>query len=388
MSKLKSNRFLLSIVFIERFAFYLFKGVLIFYLLSENTFTAEKTYGIHITFKVLIYSLPVVMGLVSDFVDRQKMFKTGLIISIIGYAIIPVLSFSYFSLIFAIVVPASGLSILRPNILILIGDNASQFGSNQHLLRDFLYMGLLVSLAPIAVNIIDFSFHDNNLWLILLLCSVFILIAFLVFHFLVPKVINQKTNEGQISMRNIVVLAAILLISLTIMILNEHMTPRLSIEREGSQWTLQNLHNLFAVPFSVLFLLLLAIKTFRIKFDNIIAVLGITTVGFALIFLLMNLYESSNVSFWSNNVIWFSALIAMTGTLLFPVMAWLIYKYSIRYKGFAFGLFYSVELIAMSTDNLEMNRIHLLCLIVVLFLLGVTIIILRKKIPPKVPERV
>lgn len=387
MNKLKNNRALLSITFIERFAYYLFNGALILYLISENKFPKEKIFSIYNIFKILMYSLPMIMGLISDLIDRQKLFKIGLILSIVGYTIIPFFSFSYWLLIFATIILVSGVTIIRPNIPVLIGDNASQTGYDKHLFRDYLLMGFFVSLVPILVNGINGSFSDKNLKLILLASSILMLIAFLVYYFLTPENSGEIQDGKQNLKQNILSIAAFLLIGYIVMALTNNISPLLSIETESSKLTFQNINNFFSVPLSILFLALLAIKRIRIKIDNIIFLLGITAIGFSLIFLSINFQEISNFSFSAGNIVLVIALVAIAEIVFFPVITLLIYKFSVRFKGFVFGLYYSsIAWIVLSFGKIDINRIYLLIPITILFVLGIFMVLIRKKIKTSVPN--
>lgn len=387
MSKIKNTWSLLSITFIERFAFYLFNGIFILYLISENRFSNEKAFSIFSTFKILIYSLPMVMGLISDFADRQKVFKIGLILSIIGYAIIPFFSFSYSTLIIAIIILASGVTIVRPNIPVLIGENASQTGNEKRIFRDFLLMGFFISLAPILINGLNNSYSDKDLRTVLLVSPVLMVIAFLVNHFWTPKNNRLKQADRLNLKQNIYSIAAVFLIGYSVMILTNNISPLLSIETEGSKLTFQNINNFFSIPLSLVLLALLAIKSIKLKNNNILFILGITAICFASIFLAINFQEISNFSFAADNIILIIALIAVLETIFFPIISMLIYKFSIRLKGFAFGLYYSsVAWISISFSKIDISKIYLLIPIVVLLTLGIIIILMRKKIRTSVPN--
>jgi dipeptide/tripeptide permease len=387
MNKLKNTWSLLSITFIERFAFYLFNGLCILYLISENRFPNEKAFSIFNTFKILIYSLPVIMGLISDFVNREKVFKIGLILSIVGYAIVPFFSFSYWTLNFALIILALGVTIVRPNIPVLIGDNASQTGNEKRIFRDFLLMGFLISLAPILVNGINNSFSGNDIKFGLFISSILILIAFLLNHFFAPK-INRLQQYGRQNLKqNIFAIAAFFLIGYSIMVLINNVSPLLSIETEGSKITFQNINNFFSIPLFLILLALLAIKSIRIKISNTLLVLGITAIYFASIFMAINFQQISNFSFAADNIVLVIALIAIGETIFLPIFTMLIYKLSFRFKGFAFGLYYSsVAWISISFRKIDIGQIYLIIPIVFLVTLGIIIILMRKKIRTSVPN--
>ena len=328
-----------------------------------------------------------VMGLISDFVDRQKVFKIGLILSIIGYAIIPFFSFSYSTLIIAIIILASGVTIIRPNIPVLIGENASQTGNEKRIFRDFLLMGFVISLAPILINGLNNSYSDKDLMTVLLVSSVLMVIAFLVNHFWAPKINRLKQADRQNLKQNIYSIAAVFLIGYSVMVLTNNISPLLSIETEGSKLTFQNINNFFSIPLSLVLLALLAIKSIKLKNKNILFILGITAICFASIFLAINFQEISNFSFAADNIILVIALIAVLETIFFPIISMLIYKFSIRLKGFAFGLYYSsVAWISISFSKIDISKIYLLIPIVVLLTLGIIIILMRKKIRTSVPN--
>lgn len=387
MSKSSNTWSLLSITFIERFAFYLFNGIFILYLISENRFSNEKALGIFSTFKILIYSLPMIMGIISDFVDRQKVFKIGLILSIIGYAIIPIFSFSYSTLIIAIIILASGVAIVRPNIPVLIGENASQTGNEKRVFRDFLLMGFFISLAAILINGLNNFYSDKDLRIILLVSPVLMLFAFLANHFWTPEINRLKKADRQKLKQNIYSIAALFLIGYSVIVLTNNARPLLSIETESSKLTYQNINNFFSIPLSLVLLALLAIKSIKLRNNNILFTLGIIAIFFASIFLAINFQEISNFSFTADNIILVIALIAVLETIFFPIITMLIYKFSIRLKGFAFGLYYSsVAWISISFSKLDISKIYLLIPILVLSTLGIIIILMRRKIRTSVPN--
>lgn len=385
MSKIKNTWSLLSITFIERFAFYLFYGIFFLYLISENRFSNEKALSIFSTFEILIYSLPVFMGLISDFVDRQKVFKIGLILTIIGYAIIPFFSISYSTLIIAIIILASGVALVRPNIPVLIGENASQTGNEKQILRDFLLMGFFVSLAQILIYGLNNSYSDKDLRTVLVVSPVLMIIALLVNHFWAPKINRLKQADRQNLKQNIYLIAAVFLIGYSVRVLTNNISPLLSIETGGSKLTFQNINNFFSIPLSLVLLALLAIKL--IKLNNKFFILGITAICFASMFLAINFLQISNFSFAADNIILVIALIAVLETIFFPIITMLIYKLSIRLKGFAFGLYYSsVAWISISFSKIDISNIYLLIPIVALLTLGIILILMRKKIQTSVPN--
>ncbi|MFB6340960.1 MFS transporter [Saccharicrinis sp. FJH62] len=381
MSKTKSNWSLLLIAFIERFAFYLFNSSLILYLFSGDNFSEEKSLAIYSIFKILIYSLPIIMGIVSDIMDRKKVFMIGLILSIIGYALIPILSFNYWLLIFSIVILAIGIAILKPNITVFIGDNSSQTGNIKRLFRDFVQMVFLISLAPMIVNGINDSFTDKTLVISIISSSILILIVFLIYHFISPKNNHQPVDNDLKPKQPILLLSSIFVLAFIVIVLTNKISPMLAIETEGSELTFQNITNFFSVPVTIILLVILAIKSIRIQLNSIALLLGLTTIGFSLIFLSIYFDEFSKFSFSPDSKLSVLALIVVFETLFYPIIILLLYKFSTKYKGFVLGLYYSlIAWIAISFSKMDLDRLYLLIPIIILIMLGIVAILKRNNI--------
>ena len=378
---MKNNLPILTITFIERFAFYLFNGVLILYLISGDNISQEKSFSIFSVFKILIYSLPVIMGIVSDLVDRKKVFKIGLIISIVGYALVPILSFNYWLLIFSIVTLAIGIAIIRPNIPVFIGDNISQTGNDKRFFRDYILMMFFISLAPMIVNGINNSFTDKTLIIAIITSSILMLIVFLIFHFTTINNHSQENSNNIMLKESIGLLITFFFVSIVVMILTNTISPRLAIETEGTKLTFQNINNFFSVPLTIILLIILAFKAIKIRLNTLMLMLGAATIGFALIFLSVNFKEFANFSLSSDRKILIIALLVVVETVFFPIISLFIYRISTRYKGFVFGLYYSlVAWIGYTFSRMELNKNYLLFPIIFLILIGVMMILKRNKI--------
>ncbi|MFW5879563.1 MAG: MFS transporter [bacterium] len=382
MNKMKNNLPILTITFIERLAFYLFNGGLILYLISGDNISQEKSFSIFSVFKILIYSLPVIMGIVSDLADRKKVFKIGLIISIVGYALVPILAFNYWLLIISIVTLAIGIAIIRPNIPVFIGDNVSQTGNDKRFFRDFILMMFFVSLAPMIVNGINNSFTDKTLIIAIITSSILMLIVFLIFHFITISNYSQENSDNNIKLKDSIgLLITFFIVSIIVMILTNNISPRLAIETEDTKLTFQNINNFFSVPLTIILLIILAFKAIKIQLNTLMFMLGAATIGFALIFLSVDFKELSNFSFSPDSKILIIVLFAVVETVFFPIITLFIYRISTRYKGFVFGLYYSlVAWIGYTFSRMELNKNYLLIPIIFLIIIGVIMILKRNKI--------
>lgn len=381
MSKTNSNWSLLTITFIERFAYYLFNSVLILYLISGENLPQEKSLNIYSIFKILIYSLPVIMGIVSDILDRKKVFQIGLIISIIGYAFIPMFSFNYWLLIFSIVILAIGITIIRPNIPVFIGDNISQTGNYKRFFRDFILMAFLISLAPIIVNGLNNSFADKILAIAIVISSILMLIVFVIFYFISSNKSKRETDDILKTKQSVLLLPSIFVIGFIVIVFTNNISPRLTIETENLELTFQNINNFFSVPLTLILLGVLAFKSIKVQLNNIVFLLGFTTIGFALIFLSVDFQGLSRFSFSPDSILLVVALITAFETIFFPIITLLIYRFSIRYKGFVFGLYYTlVAWIANSFSNVVLDRVYLLIPIIILLVFGIIMILKRNEI--------
>ncbi len=138
MPVILSNRFrdhppgLLYIFFAdmwERFSFYEFRALLVFYVTSEFLYSQEKAYGIYGTYAALVYTTPIIGGLIADRVlgDRKAIILGGIMIAL-GHISLVIEGEMLFYLGLAFIISGTGL--FKANLTSLLG-KLYQHGDNR-----------------------------------------------------------------------------------------------------------------------------------------------------------------------------------------------------------------------------------------------------------------
>lgn len=112
---------ILSIVkFLDRFGYYGMRGMIVLYAMDELEIDRSDVLSYYGTFTVLIYIMNLPMGILSDFLLKQKLgVLIGLFLLMTGYGLLifPTIPFTLAGLIFICL----GTGLVNPNMIVLVG---------------------------------------------------------------------------------------------------------------------------------------------------------------------------------------------------------------------------------------------------------------------------
>jgi proton-dependent oligopeptide transporter, POT family len=104
----------------ERFSFYGIRAMLVFFITSEFLFTQDKAYGIYATYMALVYTTPILGGVIADRIlgERKSIMLGGVLIAL-GHTCLTFTGQFIFYLGLALIISGTGL--FKANISALLG---------------------------------------------------------------------------------------------------------------------------------------------------------------------------------------------------------------------------------------------------------------------------
>ncbi len=104
----------------ERFSFYGFRALLVFYITSQFSYSQEKAYGIYGTYAALVYTTPIIGGLIADRIlgDRKAIILGGIMIAL-GHICLFMVGETLFYIGLAFIISGTGL--FKANLASLLG---------------------------------------------------------------------------------------------------------------------------------------------------------------------------------------------------------------------------------------------------------------------------
>lgn len=158
ISKAKHPRGLYILFFTEmweRFSFYGMRALLVLYMTKELLFADDKAYGIYGAYGALVYTTPVLGGLLADrLLGYQKAIILGAGLMALGHFCMAVQHPLFFYGALALLIAGNGL--FKPNISSLVGQLYEQNDPRRDAGFTIFYMGINLGafLAPLACGLI------------------------------------------------------------------------------------------------------------------------------------------------------------------------------------------------------------------------------------------
>lgn len=342
----KPIKSILAIAFLERLAYYLMLSYLVLYLITELGTPHEDASNIYTLFLKGIYILPIIMGLISDIYNRKKMFIIGLILLFLGYLSLGFLSSNLISICLKLFVIASGLSIVRPNILVYIKEFSSSNRTINSGIINYVILAILISLAPKIItyltsnSLIQFSSPYKPIFYI---SSGIILTASILYIGRVSRESNSylKPYQNSITRRNIIFITILLLIRV-LFIASRH---NFSISSDqiliDFDLIFENINSVFWVFSSLIIIcLLLFRKSINIKYS--LTIFGSCIVLLSLILGYSELQRTFNNEISEMNILTVIASFSFLEVILLPLFYTLLFDLSGKFKGLVFGIFHSI----------------------------------------------
>ena len=195
-----NSNFTIVIQLIERLVFYSFLSVIVLFLLSPEGSNQDEAINSYGYFLNVVYFSPLLMGLLSDLINRKYIFVLGfLLISISLFLMFfEFIAFGYTN--FLLVIMGIGFATVRPNIVADLFDSFEGKSNSRKIFYVILFFGLVhisVFISPILNKIIVTDGNYNSLFLTLAVISIVISIL-LTFK---DKIINSNETFSK-SIRN------------------------------------------------------------------------------------------------------------------------------------------------------------------------------------------
>ncbi|MBA2410420.1 MAG: peptide MFS transporter [Gammaproteobacteria bacterium] len=139
----------------ERFSFYGMRALLVLYLTKELSFSDDHAYGIYGAYGALVYTTPVIGGLLADRVlGHQQAIIMGALLMALGHFCLAVPNMFFFYAALALLIAGSGL--FKPNISSLVGQLYAIDDPRRDAGFTLFYMGINIGgfLAPLLCGFI------------------------------------------------------------------------------------------------------------------------------------------------------------------------------------------------------------------------------------------
>jgi POT family proton-dependent oligopeptide transporter len=139
----------------ERFSFYGMRALLVLYLTKELSFSDDKAYGIYGAYGTLVYTTPVIGGLLADrLLGYQRAIMLGAMLMALGHFCLAVPHPLFFYSALAFLIAGNGL--FKPNISSLVGQLYGQDDPRRDAGFTVFYLGINIGafLAPLACGFI------------------------------------------------------------------------------------------------------------------------------------------------------------------------------------------------------------------------------------------
>ncbi|MGH8503456.1 MAG: peptide MFS transporter [Gammaproteobacteria bacterium] len=139
----------------ERFSFYGMRALLVLYLTKELSFSDDKAYGIYGAYGALVYTTPLIGGLLADrLLGYQQAIIMGGVLMALGHFCLAVPNTFFFYAALALLVAGNGL--FKPNISSLVGQLYAAGDPRRDAGFTLFYMGINIGafLAPLVCGFI------------------------------------------------------------------------------------------------------------------------------------------------------------------------------------------------------------------------------------------
>ena len=141
----------------ERFSFYGMRALLILYMTSQLLFSDHKAYGIYATYLTLLYTTPIIGGILADkFLGNQKAILMGSVIIICGHVCLAVSELSQLLFYFGLGFITAGTGLFKSNISTLVGKLYAKNDVRKDAGYTLFYVGVNLGgfLSPIVCGLI------------------------------------------------------------------------------------------------------------------------------------------------------------------------------------------------------------------------------------------
>lgn len=140
----------------ERFGYYTMLSILVFFLQAQFGFSRETEGVIYLVFMFGIYFIPFFGGILADKVGYGKTVTTGILLMILGYALMGIPGHSIYFVYFSLFVIASGTGFFKGNLVVILGNLYEDQGYKKmhDAAFNIFYMGINIGafFAPYAAE--------------------------------------------------------------------------------------------------------------------------------------------------------------------------------------------------------------------------------------------
>lgn len=378
---------------IERFSFYAILSILVLFMVSDDIgFSFEKSSRLYNFFLYLIYFTPILFGLIADLTNRKIVIGLGILTMVIGYLLIFWLSGSTSGFYFSFIITAVGLSLFRPNILVLVGDTAMQFENKKLVLLGYVLFGLLGSIVGFISGFLSAYIRLYFGYQILFLSVSLILVpAIIIYYF---KFYRQKETTSQNSRKpyqGIILAIAFgtsFLIALGLRGVNITINKLLDFDAVAHYFEdkysfdaiIELLIEIIFVIISFIALGLLFTKLVSVDFKSLVPILIIGLIMVIIFLVYSNFYLIDNTNKSNKLFVIITLIMSLLEILVLPIIRYFIYMYSFKFKGLAFGIYFAqFAVISKFLLRNEIGNNTLIYISIAIFMIAIAWIAINRK---------
>lgn len=377
----------------ERLSYYLFISIITFYLTHVLELSIDKTGDIYSGFIWIVFISPIAYGFLADKFGYIRFFHFGLILSIIGYVLLPFELFDskHLNIIIPLLILSLGAGSLRLIVPVMIGTTSSK-GKNKRGYIVFVWYLFFISLGSVFakaitndMNLIDLGEASISIFVI---SGFFLIIGYIIWVLinrfgkrLEKDTLSKEEKKGN---KKIQLLIRILIISLPLFLVIYGLSFYLSTQINAEPGFLPNKWTSYAdLGLMLLFGIILIRTTPLVDFQLVRLVkLGVSILGIVImICFIVSLIFQNGLNNFSSTIIFIIFEIATT--LIGPILMYLVFKLTEKkHKGLIMGLYLSVIAIATVFNNLIaliINESKILGFVLPLLIIGGILIYLSDK---------
>lgn len=379
---------LLVFTLFERFSFYLFIGIFVFYFTKFLNLSDELTGNIYTGFIWTMYLSPIVFGYFADKYGYLRFFHFGIIAAIIGYFLIPIKLFSSkeIDILLPLIFLSLGAGSLRMIVPVMLGTNSFEM-KDEKIYTKFIWYSLVISLGAFLAQSITKEANEQKESLIgvIVISGIFLIIGYLIWFFSnrFKKIENFPISQTyHNNYKNNKLLISMLLISLPIFIILRGVIYYLNFKASpeflniSNSW-ISNIDLLLTIIFG-----LILIKTKPLDSEQLVNLIktGLIILASVIMTILIKILLFPN----GFEVILTSVLfifVKAASTLIGPLIMFLVFDCAkSNQKGLIFGIYLAITAIPSAMPFLTYMLIDdalVLGLSLYILTLGIIIIYLR-----------
>ena len=360
-----SLAFLFSYRFFERLAFYSMVALIMKVLLPISTQDSSHNLGtIYSVFYSIIAISAVLSAILGDFKNRPKVVLTGFIIVLILLVLITLVSIDSYLKSILLIPLGFGFGMIGTNTSVLLGDIYVEKKEEIKALPGFVIHSIIIDVAVLISGLISLWFiYKTAVQIRTLLILLEVILAFIFFLFFkksfekierAPITADLKYESTNHKYLNGYILSVTLILALVFAIISNQKIVIISTylwQYTTDLWPLSFAYEKIETLFSILLMggfLVFIFMIRNLKWKTIFQFLAIGAATFALAYTILAFFDFA-VLFQLNaaNTILIMGLLVLVGTIIHPIISYIIYRSAPRkHKGLFMGVLSAIYAIA------------------------------------------